>query len=193
MSHNKNKLSPTSSPILLWNSIKELKYKLQQYESLLGVSPFCKEELKGDPGPPGVPGPQGPKGYPGPPGPPGGPMGPEGPEGPPGVPGAPGPIGPPGKDGLPGPPGEDGVPGPQGPQGPQGLQGPQGPQGLPGLPGQDANPIIVESKAEKDASNLSISDIDVWKNMLNINDNTIISTSAPTGIAPDGTEWIMYK
>lgn len=62
-----------------------------------------------------------------------------------------------------------------------------------GEPGQDADPTIVESKAEKDASNLSISDVTTWRNMLNINEQTIISTSAPTGIAPDGTEWIMYK
>lgn len=139
------KLNANSNSILLWNHIQDLKFKLRQFQTLLGVCPFDIEDLRKQLGVI------------------------EGSEGPPG------PQGPPG---LPGPPGTPGNP---------------GPQGIPGIPGQSVDPVIIESKAEKDASNLSISDVDVWKNMLNINDQTIISTSAPTGIAPDGTEWIMYK
>ena len=30
-----SKLNPNSNPLLLWNKIKELKYKLNQFETLL--------------------------------------------------------------------------------------------------------------------------------------------------------------
>ena len=47
------KLNPNSNPLLLWNKIKELKYKLRQFETLLGVCPFNPEDIKGDKGDPG--------------------------------------------------------------------------------------------------------------------------------------------
>ena len=39
-------LTPNSNPLLLWNKIKELKYKLRQFETLLGVCPFNLEDIK---------------------------------------------------------------------------------------------------------------------------------------------------
>ena len=56
------KLNPNSNPLLLWNKIKELKYKLRQFETLLGVCPFNLEDIKGDTGPQGPQGPKGDKG-----------------------------------------------------------------------------------------------------------------------------------
>ena len=55
-------LNPNSNPLLLWNKIKELKYKLRQFETLLGICPFNLEDIKGDPGPIGPTGPPGEKG-----------------------------------------------------------------------------------------------------------------------------------
>ena len=55
-------LNPNSNPLLLWNKIKELKYKLRQFETLLGVCPFNLEDIKGDAGPQGDKGDKGDKG-----------------------------------------------------------------------------------------------------------------------------------
>lgn len=44
------KLNPNSNSFLLWNKIKELKYKLRQFETLLGVCPFNLEDIKGEKG-----------------------------------------------------------------------------------------------------------------------------------------------
>ena len=49
-------LNPNSNPLLLWNKIKELKFKLRQFETLLGICPFNLEDIQGPPGPPGPPG-----------------------------------------------------------------------------------------------------------------------------------------
>ena len=56
------KLNPNSNPLLLWNKIKELKFKLKQFETLLGICPFNLEDIQGPPGPQGLQGPQGDKG-----------------------------------------------------------------------------------------------------------------------------------
>ena len=55
-------LNLNSNPLLLWNKIKELKFKLKQFETLLGVCPFNLEDIKGDPGLQGEKGDKGDKG-----------------------------------------------------------------------------------------------------------------------------------
>ena len=56
------KVNYNSNKLILIKEIENLKYFLKQYQTLLGVCPFNKEELKGDPGPPGEQGIQGIKG-----------------------------------------------------------------------------------------------------------------------------------
>lgn len=54
--------------LFLLKQIEDLKYKLKQFQTLLGICPFDREELKGDQGPQGdqgIQGPQGPQGSPG--------------------------------------------------------------------------------------------------------------------------------
>ena len=60
------RLEPGSNFFSLTKEIERLKYQLLQYKTLLGVAPFQKEELKGDPGPEGPRGLRGEQGVPGP-------------------------------------------------------------------------------------------------------------------------------
>ena len=69
--------------LLLLKQLEDLKHKLKQFQTLLGICPFDKEELKGDRGDTGGQGPQGLQGI----------TGPSGAQGSQGIPGNTGPKG----------------------------------------------------------------------------------------------------
>ena len=48
-----SRINYNTNQLVLMQKVEKLKYQLLQYQTLLGVCPFNKEELKGDPGPPG--------------------------------------------------------------------------------------------------------------------------------------------
>ena len=54
--------------LLLLKQLEDLKHKLKQFQTLLGICPFDKEELRGDKGEKGEQGEKGPTGPSGPPG-----------------------------------------------------------------------------------------------------------------------------
>ena len=54
-----SRINYNTNQLVLMQKIEKLKYQLLQYKTLLGVCPFKKEDLKGDPGPPGPPGEKG--------------------------------------------------------------------------------------------------------------------------------------
>lgn len=78
-----SRINHNTNQLVLMNEVKKLKYQLLQYRTLLGVCPFKKEDIQGDPGP-------------------------EGPQGPPGEKGEKGDTGEPGEQGIPGLPGAKG-------------------------------------------------------------------------------------
>ena len=140
------RLEPGSNFFSLTKEIERLKYQLLQYKTLLGVAPFQKEELKGDPGPEGprglrgeqgVPGPKGDKGDKGDTGAKGdtGNTGAQGIKGEKGEKGEKGNTGATGAKGATGPRGLQGIEGEKGEKGGQGIQGIQGIQGLRGYKG----------------------------------------------------------
>lgn len=60
-----SRINYNTNQLVLMQKIEKLKYQLLQYKTLLGVCPFKKEDIKGDPGPIGPEGPIGPQGPPG--------------------------------------------------------------------------------------------------------------------------------
>lgn len=60
-----SRINYNTNQLVLMQKVEKLKYQLLQYQTLLGVCPFDKEKLKGDPGPPGEKGEKGDTGEPG--------------------------------------------------------------------------------------------------------------------------------
>ena len=131
------RLNTGNDILTLQKEIERLRYQLLQYKTLLGVSPFSKQELKGDQGgigPRGLRGETGEKGTKGD-------KGDKGDIGLQGIQGATGAQGAKGDTGIQGAKGEQGITGPQGAkglqgeQGVQGLKGDKGDQGIQGIQG----------------------------------------------------------
>ena len=134
------KININTDKFTLLQEIEKLRYKLRQFETLLGVCPFNKEDIKGDTGPQGPPGEKGEDGN----------MtfgeltpeqldlirGPQGPEGPKGD------------------RGEQGIQGEKGEKGEKGERGERGERGVQGIPGTSVTAIKVANEATAIAQSL---------------------------------------